>query len=97
MRISFHPQVSREVRRAVSYYDDVGGRPLGDAFHAEVLTRIDQAIANPKRFHFQEGDIRRANLKRFPYHFLYRESFFGIRVLVLRHDKQNPKFGMRRK
>ena len=97
MRVIFHPQVPREVRRATRHYDDAGGRELGDAFHAELLVRIEQAMANPRRFHFQEGDIRRANLKRFPYHFLYRETFFGIRILVLRHDRQNPSFGMHRK
>jgi hypothetical protein len=69
MRVSFHPHVPREAHRAIRYYDEAGGRNLGDAFHANLLMRIDQAIENPKRFHFYDGDIRRANLKRFPYHF----------------------------
>ena len=97
MGATFHPLVPRDVRRAVAHYDEVASRELGDAFHTELLLRIDQAISNPKRFHFYQGDIRRANLKRFPYHFLYRVTLFGIRVLVVRHNRQNPNLGMRRK
>ena len=97
MRVIFHVHVAHDVRRALKHYDNVGGKELGDAFHEELMVRVHQAIENPKRFHFFKGDIRRANLNRFPWHMLYRETFFGIRVLVVKHNRQNPHFGMRRK
>lgn len=97
MQVVFHPLVAGDVRRALSRYDEAGGKELGDAFYAELMSRIQQAIANPRRFHFADGDIRRANLRRFPYHILYREVLSGIRVLVVKHNRQNPTFGMRRK
>ena len=97
MRAIFHVHVARDVRGAISHYDSVGGRDLGDAFHEDLMRRIEQMIENPKRFHFYEADIRRANLERFPWHILYRETFFGVRVLVVKHNRRNPRFGLRRK
>jgi hypothetical protein len=35
-------------------------------------------------------------LKRFPYHFLFREIPNGIRVTVVRHNKQQPERGVER-
>jgi plasmid stabilization system protein ParE len=41
--------------------------------------------------------LRRANLKRFPYHFLYRILPDRIRITAVRHHRQNPRFGLQRR
>jgi plasmid stabilization system protein ParE len=41
--------------------------------------------------------LRRANLQRFPYHFLYRILSDHIRVLAVRHHRQSPQFGLQRR
>ena len=46
---------------------------------------------------FFETFLGCAGLPGFPYHFLYRETSYGIRISVLRHDKRRPDFGMRRR
>jgi len=69
----------------------------GDEFWEELNTLIKRASANPKRFHFEAMDRRRVNLRRFPYHFLYREIPDGIRITVVRHDKQHPQRGLERR
>jgi hypothetical protein len=33
-------------------------------------------------------------LKRFPYHFLFREISGGIRITVVRHHRQHPARGL---
>jgi hypothetical protein len=40
---------------------------------------------------------KRANLRRFPYNFLFRETDGGIRILVVRHHARNPRYGAKRK
>lgn len=54
------------------------------------------AVANPNRFHPIKPGFHRANLKRFPYHLIYREVPDGIRVTLLRHHRRDPKFGSER-
>jgi len=58
---------------------------------------INQAAASPHRFHFETKDRRRVNLRRFPYHFLFREIPGGIRITVVRHHKQRPEHGLERR
>lgn len=57
---------------------------------------IAVAAAKPGRFHLLKPDFHRANLKRFPYHFIYRELPDGIRVTLVRHHRRHPSFGMER-
>lgn len=44
-----------------------------------------------------ERDLRRVNLERFPYHFLFRIVGERVRVLVVRHHKRRPSLGLRRR
>jgi hypothetical protein len=76
------------------YYDGINNR-LGDEFWEELNSFIDRALVNPQRFHF-EGNRRRVNLKRFPYHFLFREIGGDIRIPVVRHHRKRPNFGRQR-
>ena len=96
MRVVYHPAVQRDVSRILRHYDDINDR-LGDEFWEELSSFIAKAAANPHRFHFETPGRRRVNLKRFPYHFLFREIAGGIRVTVVRHHKQHPERGRERR
>ncbi|MBE7504029.1 MAG: type II toxin-antitoxin system RelE/ParE family toxin [Verrucomicrobiales bacterium] len=93
--MAYHPAVQRDVSRILRYYDRISPR-LGDAFWEELLATIEVAAGAPGRFHPVDPGRRRANLKRFPYHFLYRIMPQGIRVLVVRHHERHPSYGKRR-
>ena len=95
MRIEYHPAVEHDVAEALRFYDGVSQR-LGDEFKAELRRMTALATAQPGRFHFVKRGFRRANLKRFPYHFIYRELPDGIRVTLVRHHRREPGFGMER-
>ena len=69
---------------------------LADDFKSELRGAIAMALANPSRFHPIKAGFRRANLKRFPYHFIYREIPEGIRVTLVRHHRRHPEVGMER-
>ena len=96
MRVEYHPDVKKDAAEALARYDSVSTR-LGDEFKAELKRVIAVAAAKPQRFHLTKPGFHRANLKRFPYHFIYRELADGIRVTLVRHHKRHPSFGMERK
>ena len=95
MRVAYHPAVQGDVNRILRYYDRISPR-LGDAFWEELLATIEVAATAPQRFHSVDRGRRRANLKRFPYHILYRILAQGIRVVVVRHHERHPSYGGRR-
>ena len=95
MKVVYHPAVQGDVSRILRYYDGINAR-LGDEFWEELNLFIDRAAANPGHFHFQTIGQRRVNLRRFPYHFLFRDISGGIRITVIRHHKQHPRHGLKR-
>lgn len=96
-RLTVHCLVERDLRMAVAYYEAEGGIRLSQRFMADVDATIHRLRENPRRFHFLETGLRRAQLGTFPYHFLYEEDGEDVRVLVLRHDRRHPKFGLGRR
>jgi hypothetical protein len=95
MTVVYHPAVQSDVSKILQYYDGINGR-LGDEFWSELNSFIAQAVTKPQRFHFDAGGRRRVNLKRFPYHFLFREIAGGIRITVVHHHQQHPDRGVAR-
>ena len=95
MRLELHPAVEQDVAEALRRYDSVSNR-LGEEFKAELQRMIALAAANPGRFHVIKPGVHRANLRRFPYHFVYRELPDGIRVTLVRHHRRHPGFELER-
>jgi plasmid stabilization system protein ParE len=95
MNVVYHPAVQGDVSRILRHYDNINHR-LGDEFWEELNSFIQQAIAKPQHFHFQTRGRRPVNLRRFPYHFLFREISGGIRITVARHHRQHPEQGLKR-
>ena len=97
MKLHFHRAVQTDFRLALEYFDQEGGAKLGDRFFAEVEAAKDRIVANPERFGFFRNDLRRARLRVFRYHFLFRIVRDEVRVLVLRHNRRHPEFGLSRR
>ena len=91
----FHRRVQADMNEILAKYRAVSDE-LEDAFFAEFRAGIQMACANPQRFHFDASGLRRCNLERFPYHFLYDIRNSRIRIWVIRHDHRHPRFGLRR-
>ena len=94
--LSFNQRVSSDLKGIISFYEQESGINLAEEFQAESIACLDQILKNPQQFHFFFNDLRRANLKRFPYHILYRIKSTSIRILVIRHHHRNPNFGINR-
>ena len=84
MRLILHPKVYTDIDKITEYYEQVASPELADA------------AEKPASFSIRESDIRRVNLRRFPYHFLFRIVGDVVRILVVRHHGRRPAFGMRR-
>jgi len=97
--VIFHPSVRRDLTGILRYYEDEGGVGLADRFFETFMVSVESAETHPERSHpsLPGSVFRRATVPGFPYHFLFRETSFGIRVSVLRHDKRHPGFGSRRR
>jgi plasmid stabilization system protein ParE len=96
MTAVFHPDVQRDVSAILRHYDRINPR-LGDEFWTELMAFVERATAQPGRFHFDPTGRRRVNLRRFPYHFLFREIPGAIRITVVRHNRQSPQTGAQRR
>lgn len=97
MKTTFHQLVQKDVWAITQHYEEVSGEKLADEFYEEFISFAHHATRHPERFHFDRAGLRRANLERFPYHFLYRARRDDIFILVLRHHHRSPSYGLNRK
>ena len=97
MIVQYHPLTTSDLNKAVSYYNRqrLG---LGDEFRLEVYAAIARIVSNPLQFVIVERDIRRGFTHRFPYSILFRVvNGDTVRVLVIRHHRRHPSFGLQRR
>lgn len=95
MVASFHRRVRADLAEILDKYDAISD-VLGDDFFAEFQIAVQMVCVNPQFYHFDASGLRRCNLQRFPYHFLYDIQSELLRIWVLRHDHRHPNFGTRR-
>jgi plasmid stabilization system protein ParE len=81
----------------MDYYENVAGPKLSDEFYEELRTFFRKAADSPQAYDILERDLRRVNLERFPYHFLFRILGDAIRILIVRHHSRHPSLGTLRR
>ena len=97
MRIEYHPQTTSDLNEAVAYYNRQRSG-LGDELRTEVYASIERVLASPTKFNVVSEGIRRCLVHRFPYAILFRiMNPDTLRVLVIRHHRRHPGFGLRRR
>ncbi len=97
MRLEFHKQVASDIARVMDYYETAAGSELANDFYEELRAFFLRAIESPESFAIWKQDLRRVNLHRFPYHFLFRVSEDAVRILVIPHHKRRPSLGIHRR
>jgi plasmid stabilization system protein ParE len=95
MRLVLHPKVYSDIDEIMGYYERVATPRLAEEFYDELRYFMSKAADKPESFSLRERDIRRANLRRFPYYFLSRRVDHEVRILVIHH--RYPSFGSRRR
>jgi len=97
MRLEFHPLVRSDISRIMDYYEEAAGPELADEFYSELWSFLRKAANSPEGYAIRARDIRRVNLDRFPFHFLYRVVNDRVRILVVRHHYRRPSLGVHRR
>lgn len=97
MIVRYHELARQEVIEIAKYYGE-----LRDGLGSEFLQELDNAVAiiedNPALFEEIRPGYRCCLLERFPYSVIYRiVDQQLVRVVVVKHHKRRPGFGMRRK
>ena len=97
MRVEYHPLTVFELNNAVVYYNQQRAG-LGDKLRTEVYAAIERARASPSQYVIVKRGMRRCLVHRFPYAVLFRiVSEDTVRVLVIRHHRRHPSFGLGRR
>jgi plasmid stabilization system protein ParE len=92
MRLVLHRRIRSDVDEIMDYYERAEHPELADDFYRELRQFLVRAARQPFRNHPYKGDLRRANLKRF----LYRVLADQVRILVVRHHRRDPDYGLER-
>jgi hypothetical protein len=91
-----HPKLAEDIRHAAMHYAEISDIVLS-SFWSELDAVIESIERNPRSHHYDSCELRRANMKRFPYHILYEVNEDTIFMVVFRHDRRYPSFGTKRK
>ena len=86
-----------EVESIVSYYLQSSGSKLAAGFADEFLQRVSGAAERPWIYAIQKKGLRRVNLRRFPYNFLFLVDDAEVLVTAVRHNSRHPSYGVGRR
>ena len=97
MKVEYHPLTASDLNNAVTYYDRQRAG-LGDELRSEVYGAIARIRENPFQFAIVEHEVRRCFVHRFPYSVQFRViGEDAICILVIRHHRRHPGFGLARR
>ena len=88
--VVYRRKIGRDLAGAYGWYEDQRAG-LGEEFLAAVDATFDAIERIPEMFRRVHGEVRRANVSRFPYAFFYRIDPKSIVVLTVLHTARDPK------
>jgi plasmid stabilization system protein ParE len=97
MVVEYHPLAVSDLNNAVAAYDQQQSR-LGNEFRAEVYAAIERIRSGPLTYATVQDDLRRCLVRRFPYSLVFRVvGDDTLRILVIRHHRRRPGYGLARR
>lgn len=96
MRIIRHPKLAEDIRAAAKHYGEISDR-IRSSFWKELDSALASVQRNPRSHHYDSCGLRRINFQKFPYHLLFEVENDEIYLVVLRHDKRIPSYGIDRR
>jgi len=91
MQVRFLQPVQYELDEAVDYYNAQMSN-LGNEFLIEILAALDRIALWPDAWHEISKNIRRCQLKRFPYGVVYVVEGNVILVIAIGHLHRRPTY-----
>lgn len=97
--LTFHPLVQKDLNEILAYYEMEASAEVADRFEDELRTALASIRKHPRQFpyYLNQRRYRRCALRNFPHLILFRENGESIRIMVLKHVKRSPGFGLRRR
>lgn len=96
MKVRLDYKVYSDLLEIMEYYDEEAGAGLAAEFYAEFRQYAKAAGERPYSF-LHLGEMRRVNLPKFPYHFLFQiVDDKTLRILIVKHNRRHPDFGLDR-
>jgi len=95
MTLLYHPLAEQDIEKATDYYRQIMFS-LAEDFLDEFASSVERISSQPQWYRKIRGDIRKCNLKRFPYAIYFTYENHQIRILILKHYRQHPALGMDR-
>ena len=97
MTIRFQKRVQMDVNDALDFYREKS-LEVAARFWAELQKALLRIKKDPTAFgYLGKSSFRRIHLTRFPYVVVYKTYTDCVRVFVIRHEKRNPGFGLKRR
>jgi plasmid stabilization system protein ParE len=96
--LGYHPLVQKDLNEILEFYESEAGLEVADRFEKEFRQAISAIRSAPRQFSFyqKQRSYRRCLLATFPHVILFREAGSHVRIMVLKHVKRAPTFGLRR-
>ena len=96
MSYFFHPAAAAEHLESVAFFEFK--KPgLGASYLAEFKNVLDKVCKFPHSYPIEkQPDIRRIQIKRFPFTVLYRETSGKLQVLAVAHHRRSPHYWLDR-
>jgi plasmid stabilization system protein ParE len=88
--VVYRRKVGRDLAGAYGWYEDQRAG-LGEEFLAAVDATFDAIERIPEMFRHVHGEVRRANVSRFPYAVFYRVDPKSVVVLTVLHTARDPR------
>ena len=88
--VVYRRKVGRDLAGAYGWYEEQRAG-LGEEFLAAVDAAFDAIGQIPEIFRRVHGEVRRANVSRFPYAVFYRIDPKNVVVLTILHTARDPK------
>ena len=89
------PRVEEDIQEAFSYYEDIA-EELADDILLAVSESFDWVEESPLHYQTIYKNVRKCNIRRFPYAVYFTLQEKQISVIGVLHLKRNPKTWMRR-
>jgi len=91
MKFAFHPDARAEFFVAIEYYGNCEPG-LGSDFAIEVHASIENILSFPNAWPIIEGELRRCQVRRFPYCLIYSHEEGVIFILAVMHMHREPDY-----
>lgn len=91
MRVIYHAEAEADLIEAAKFYSQ-RDRSLGIRFLDAVDQAVHSILPSPATWPIVEGDVRRREVKGFPYSLLYRAIGDELRIIATKHHSRDDDY-----